>query len=76
MKKKAIVVAFSTRPGFWEANPSGIMRWEHAVKNHNSGIGTLIQRKYDRGHNREKYTLEYQHFSEPREAPHTKLRAG
>lgn len=76
MKKKPIVVAFSTRPGYWEANPSAIMTWEHAVSNHNCGVGTLIQRKYDKGHNREKYTLEYQHFSEPQKAPWTKLRAG
>jgi len=74
--RNRIIVAFSFKPGKWEKNPDSVMSWEKAVDLHNSGFGTLITRKYDRRHKREKYQLEYQHYSDPQRAPWAKLRAG
>lgn len=70
---KRVVVARSTRPGFWEATHNASISWERAAYNYNTGLGTLAQRKIDKTPGHEKYQLEYQHFKNVQRPPATKM---
>jgi hypothetical protein len=70
---KRVVVARSTRPGFWEKTHNETISWERAAYNYNTGLGTLVQRKVDKTPGFEKYQLEYQHFKNVQKPPVTKM---
>lgn len=70
---KRVVVARSSRPGFWESAHNPSISWERAAYHYNTGLGTLVQRKIDKTPGHEKYQLEYQHFKTVQKPPVTKM---